>query len=160
MKHLRPKRDQERIVIARTFLCLEILGSLLLTGCVSSLRPQFVDVASPLHSAEISVIAADDEVVRLRISGPNQPVFLAMVEPEVIGDGLYLFPSYISKPMVSEQVDVPVVELDLPAEWRDRIYWVEGESSPRWYQIFKKRVQTIERRRLELPTPEVATLGG
>ena len=124
-----------------------------LSGCTHSLRPAFVDVASPLHSAEIAVIAADDQIVRLRISGPNQPVFLAMVEPKVVGDGLYLFPSYISKPTVSEEVEVPVVELDLPAAWRDRIYWVERTSVPRWYQIFKPRVETIERRHLALPVP-------
>lgn len=124
-----------------------------LSGCAHALRPAFVDVASPLHSAEIAVIAADDQIVRLRISGPNQPVFLAMVEPKVVGDGLYLFPSYISKPTVSEEVEVPVVELDLPAAWRDRIYWVERTSVPRWYQIFKPRVETIERRHLALPVP-------
>ena len=80
-----------------TWIVLMMWG-LVLSGCVHSLRPSFVDVASPLHSAEIAVIAADDDIVRLRISGPNQPVFLAMVEPKVVGDGLYLFPSYISKP--------------------------------------------------------------
>lgn len=133
-----------------------IAGAVLLAGCMNNLQPSFVDVASPLHSAEIAVIAADDEIVRLRISAPNEPVFLAMVEPKVVGDGLYLFPSYISKPMVSEQVEVPVVELDLPAAWRDRIYWVEGRSVPRWYQIFKPRVETIERRHLALPAPAPA----
>ena len=135
-----------------TWIVLMMWG-LVLSGCVHSLRPSFVDVASPLHSAEIAVIAADDDIVRLRISGPNQPVFLAMVEPKVVGDGLYLFPSYISKPTVSEEVEVPVVELDLPAAWRDRIYWVERTSVPRWYQIFKPRVETIERRHLALPAP-------
>ncbi len=134
--------------------------SLLLVGCISSPRSQFVDVASPLHSAEIAVIQADEETVRLRVSAPNEPVFLALVEPEVIGDGLYLFPSYISKPMVSEHVDVPVVELELPAKWKDRIYWVESRSEPRWYQIFSKRVQTIERRHLELPDGPPVSLGG
>ena len=117
---------------------------------------RFVDVASPLHSAKIAVIAADDEIVRLRISGPNELVFLAMVEPKVVGDGLYLFPSYISKHTVSEEVEVPVVELDLPAAWRDRIYWVESRSQPRWFEIFKPRVETIERRHLALPEPEPA----
>ncbi|GAB5558705.1 MAG: hypothetical protein SynsKO_03520 [Synoicihabitans sp.] len=134
--------------------------SLLLVGCMSSPRSEFVDVASPLHSAEISVIQADEETVRLRISAPNEPVFLALVEPEVIGDGLYLFPSYISKPTVSEHVDIPVVELDLPAEWKDRIYWVESHSVPRWYQVFRRRVQTIERRHLELPEGVSVSLGG
>ncbi len=144
----------------RILFCFGVLTSLLLVGCMRSLRPEFVDVASPLHSAQISVIAADEEIVRLRISGPNEPVFLAIVEPEIIANGLYLFPQYISKPTVSEHVDIPVVELDLPAKWRDRIYWVEGESIPRWYQVFKRRVQTIERRRLELPDPDGETLGG
>lgn len=160
MKHLRQTRDPSRIVTVRIPFCFGVLTSLLLVGCVSSLRPEFIDVASPLHSAQITVIAADEEIVRLRISGPNEPVFLAIVEPEVIADGLYLFPQYISKPTVSEHVDIPVVELDLPAKWRDRIYWVEGESVPRWYQVFKPRVQTIERRRLELPLAEGETLGG
>jgi len=132
-----------------------ILGALVLglSGCLSAPRTEFVDVASPLHSAQIAVVAADEETVRLRISGPNEPVFLAMVEPKVIENGLYLFPSYISKPTVSEHVEVPVVELDLPIKWRDRIYWVEGKEEPRWYHLLKPRVQRIERRHLALPHP-------
>lgn len=153
MKQLRPGGDLDGIVKMRIVICGGILASLMLGGCINSRGTQFVDVASPMHSAKVAVIAADEDVVRLRISGPNEPVFLAMVEPEVIGDGLYLFPSYITKPMVSEHVDIPVVELDLPAAWRDRIYWVEGQSGPHWYQFYKRRVQTIERRRLELPDP-------
>ena len=58
------------------------------------------------------------------------------------------------------EIDVPVVELDLPAKWRDRIYWVEGETVPPWYKVFTPRVQTIERRRLELPGGALTTLGG
>jgi hypothetical protein len=136
-----------------------ILGLLLggggITGCMGPPRMQFVDVPTPLHSAKVAVISANTQVVRLRVSGPNEPVFLALVEPRVIGDGLYLFPSYISKPTVSERLEVPVVELDLPAEWRDRIYWVEEDWAPRWYQVFANRVRTIERRQLELPLNEV-----
>ena len=128
-----------------------VLLCVLLAGCLAPPRAEFVDVASPLHSATIAVVSADEEKVRLRISGPHEPVFLALVEPRVIEDGLYLFPSYIARPMHSEQVEVPVVELDLPARWRDHIYWVEGESSPRWYHWFDRRVRTIERRHLALP---------
>ena len=121
------------------------------TGCMTPRATRFVDVPTPLHSAKIAVIAADEEVVRLRISGPNEPVFLAMVEPQVIDNGLYLFPSYITKPTVSEQLEVPVVELELPAQWRDRIFWVEDDYTPRWFQVFHHRVRTIARRHLELP---------
>jgi len=131
-------------------------------GCLATPRTEFVDVASPIHSAKIAVVTADDEIVRLRISGPNEPVFLAMVEPQVIADGLYLFPSYINKPTRSEHVEVPVVELDLPARWRDRIYWVEGEEGPQWYHLWKPRIQRIERRHLALPapTPDEEASGG
>ena len=132
-------------------LMLALVG---LGGCASAPTTQFVDVAAPAYGTEIAVIAANEEIVRLRLSAPDEPVFLAMVEPRVIGDGLYLFPSYISKPMVSEQVEVPVVELDLPIEWKDRIYWVESDRVPRWYQIFRERVRTIQRRHLELPSGE------
>lgn len=144
--------------IVRHLFSSLILGalSLGLSGCLSAPHTEFVDVASPITSAQIAVVAADDETVRLRISGPNEPVFLAMVEPKVIEDGLYLFPSYINKPTRSEHVDVPVVELDLPIEWRDRIYWVEGEEEPRWYHLLKPRVQRIERRHLALPGPPVS----
>ncbi len=153
MKHLPGNRDAKEMMKPRLRLALMAVGGLAFGGCMSALRPTFVDVASPLHSAQIAVIAADEELVRLRISAPDEPVFLALVEPRVMGDGLYLFPSYISKPTVSEEVEVPVVELDLPAAWRDRIYWVEGRSVPGWYQIFQPRVETIERRRLALPPP-------
>ena len=142
----------------RLFLTV-VLMSVGLTGCMTPSRTEFVDVPTPLHSAKIAVISADAEVVRLRVSGPNEPVFLAMIEPRVIGDALYLFPSYISKPMVSEQLDVPVVELDLPVEWRDRIFWVEQDWAPRWYQVFAKRVRTIQRRQLELPPHPAETVG-
>ena len=152
--------DKDYIVMLRIPFCLGVLMSVLLMGCIHSPRAEFVDVASPLHSAQIAVVAADEETVRLRISEPNEQVFLAMVEPQVIGDGLYLFPHYISKPTVSEHVDVPVVELDLPAKWRDRIYWVEGETVPPWYKVLTPRVQTIERRRLEVPGGALTTLGG
>lgn len=140
------------MTVREVFFSLLLVAGLL-GGCRSTLRPEFVDVASPLHNAEVAVIAADEETVRLRISAPHQPVFLAMVEPAVIEDGLYLFPSYISQPTVSERLEVPVVELDLPAKWRDRIYWVEGESAPSWYQVLRPRVRTIERRHLALPDP-------
>jgi hypothetical protein len=130
-----------------------VLLCVLLAGCLAPPRAEFVDVASPLHSATIAVVSADEEKVRLRISGPDEPVFLALVEPRVIEDGLYLFPSYISRPMHSEQVEVPVVELDLPARWRNHIYWVEGEEVSPWYHILRPRVQRIERRHLELPPP-------
>ena len=136
---------------------IQVIGGLLfaligLGGCATVRDTQFVDVAAPAYGTKIAVLAANDEIVRLRLSAPDEPVFLAMVEPKVIEDGLYLFPSYITKPMVSEQVEVPVVELDLPIEWRDRIYWVESDHVPRWYQIFRERVRTIQRRHLELPT--------
>ena len=134
------------------------LGCLVITGCMSPRRTQFVEVPSPIHSAKVAVISADAEVVRLRISGPNELVFLALVEPEVIEDGLYLFPSYISKPTVSERLEVPVVELDLPIAWRDRIFWVEQDWAPRWYQVFARRVRTIQRRQLELPLDTVEDL--
>lgn len=132
-----------------------LLGCLVITGCMSPRQMEFVDVPTPIHSAKVAVISADTEVVRLRISGPNEPVFLAMVEPKVMEDGLYLFPSYISKPTVSERLEVPVVELDLPIEWRDRIFWVEQDWEPRWYQVFTRRVRTIQRRQLELPLGEI-----
>lgn len=142
-----------------TPLCRRVFGLVLLTvltgvlgGCVVPRSTRFVDVASPAaYGTKVSVISANDEIVRLRLSAPNEPVFLAMVEPKVIDDGLYLFPSYIPQPTMSESVEVPVVELDLPVEWRDRIFWVEGERLPRWYQVFRERVRTIERRHLELP---------
>ncbi len=131
-----------------------VLGACLwLGGCIAPKSTRFVDVASPAYGTKVSVISADEEIVRLRLSAPNEPVFLAMVEPKVIDDGLYLFPSYIPQPTMSERVDVPVVELELPAEWRDRIFWVEGEDLPRWYQVFRERIRTIERRHLELPEP-------
>ncbi|WED63038.1 hypothetical protein PXH66_11905 [Synoicihabitans lomoniglobus] len=128
-----------------------LIACIALAGCTTPKRTRFVDVQSTVYGTKIAVIDADEAVVRLRVSGPNEPVFLAMVEPRVIADGLYLFPSYINKPVVSERLEVPVVELDLPAEWRDRIFWVEGESVPRWFQVFRERVRTIERRHLELP---------
>jgi hypothetical protein len=137
-----------------------ILVSVGFTGCMTPSRTQFFDVPTPIQGAKIAVISADAEVVRLRVSGPNEPVFLALIEPKVIDDGLYLFPSYISKPMVSEQLDVPVVELDLPVEWRDRIFWVELDWTPRWYQIFAKRVRTIQRRQLELPIDATQVTSG
>ena len=139
-----------RSIIGGLLVCLS------LAGCMSPRRTQFLDVPTPIHSAKVAVISADTEVVRLRISGPNEPVFLAMVEPKVIEDGLYLFPSYITKPTVSERLEVPVVELDLPVEWRDRIFWVEQDWTPRWYQVFAKRIRTIQRRQLELPLGEVS----
>ncbi len=154
MKFLRSHFCSGRRVVKRAVGVMAGSVCVVLAGCMNNLQPAFIDVASPLHSAEIAVIAADDEIVRLRISGPNEPVFLAMVEPKVMGDGLYLFPSYISKPTVSEEVDVPVVELDLPAAWRDRIFWVESRSVPRWFQVLRPRVETIERRHLALPAPE------
>jgi hypothetical protein len=159
MKHPLANPDLNKMRESLRLLAIMGVWVVGLSGCMHALRPAFVDVASPLHSAEVAVIAADDEIVRLRISAPNEPVFLAMVEPKVVGDGLYLFPRYISKPMVSEEVEVPVVELDLPAAWRDRIYWVEGRSAPRWYQIFKPRVETIERRRLTLPEEGAGVAG-
>ncbi len=120
-------------------------------GCVAPRATRFVDVAVASYGTSVSVISADEETVRLRLSGPDEPVFLAMVEPRVIDDGLYLFPSYIPQPTHSERVEVPVVELNLPVAWKDRIFWVEGERVPRWYQVFRERVRTIERRHLELP---------
>lgn len=129
-----------------------VLAALLLGGgCASPRRTQFLDVPTPIPGAEVALIAANEETVKLRIAGPGEPVFLAMVEPRVIDDALYLFPSYINQPTRSERLEVPVVELDLPAEWRDRIYWVEDEHVPRWYQVFTDRVRTIQRRHLELP---------
>lgn len=123
------------------------------TGCVMLRKStEFVDVNESAYGAKVAVISANEEIVRLRLSAPNEPVFLAMVEPRVINDALYLFPSYIPQPTMSEQVEVPVVELDLPAEWKDRIFWVEGESQTRWFQLFREPVRTIERRHLELPT--------
>lgn len=130
-----------------------VLGS---SGCAMIRDTRFVDVPRPGLGTSIAVIDANEKLVRLRISGPNEPVFLALVEPRVMGDGLYLFPSYITKPIVSEQLEVPVLELDLPAEWRDRIFWVEAESETPWYRIFRARVRTIERRHLELPETAAA----
>ncbi|MCC5022115.1 MAG: hypothetical protein J6386_04605 [Candidatus Synoicihabitans palmerolidicus] len=88
------------------------MSMLALSGCVAPRDMRFVDVPTPMYGTKIAVIDADDQVVRLRVSGPNEPVFLAMVEPRMIEDGLYLFPSYIAKPIVSEKLDVPVVELN------------------------------------------------
>ena len=137
-----------------------ILLSVMLSGCLNPRRTQFVDVPTPIHGAKIAVISADTEIVRLRVSGPSEPVFLAMVEPRVIEDGLYLFPSYITKPTLSERLEVPVVELDLPVAWKDRIFWVEQDWSPRWYQVFRKRVRTIQRRQLELPLDSLEESAG
>jgi hypothetical protein len=130
-----------------------LAACLLLAGCMTPPDDRFVEVAAPFYGTQIAVISANEETVKLRISGPNEPVFLAMVEPKVIGDGLYLFPSYINQPTLSERVDVPVVELDLPAQWKDRIYWVEGEHAPRWFNLFAERVRTIQRRHLTLVDP-------
>ncbi len=122
-----------------------------LSGCVSPRHTRFVDVPPPIQGAKVAVLDASEEVVRLQVAGPQEPVFLALVEPRVIDDSLYLFPSYISKPTVSERLEVPVAALDLPTDWRERIFWVEGDHAPRWFQIFRERVRTIERRHLEPP---------
>ena len=114
---------------------------------------RFVDVATPMYGEEIALILADEERVKLRVSKPNELVFLAQIEPEIIDQGLYLFPIYIAQPTRTDVLEVPVETLSLPNGWRDRVFWVESERLPPWYvryNPFTRSEHLIERRRLEL----------
>jgi len=124
------------------------------SGCATVRTPRFVDVPTPIYGEEIALILADEEKVTLRVSKPNELVFLAEIEPRVIDEALYLFPVYIAQPTRSTVLQVPVEELDLPPGWREHVFWVESQQTPPWYRRvwpWPPANTLVERRRLELP---------
>ena len=131
---------------------IPILVALLLmaVGCVTPNAKRFIDVGPNSDRQDIHLISATDRSLRLRFSQNLAPAYLAGIEAKVIEGGLYLFPTRISSVVNKTEIDVSLVDLDLPAGWQEHIYWVDGEAIPSPLNPFMERVHDIERRILRL----------
>lgn len=127
-------------------LILLMLLALPLTGCTTAKR--FVDVDATARSQEVRIVKVEGRNLHLHVAQNLAPAYLADVKARVMENRVYLYPIRISSVVHQTEFDVSLAGLDLPSEWRERIYWVDGETYSNPLNPFTERFHQIEQRHL------------
>ncbi len=139
----------ERTIFAT--LCLMIM----IVGCTDETR---VTEAKKTEDANESLSDRVPQVTETRVSGKTvtfrivqkgRGVWLANIGTRVIGGDVYLDPLYISSPVHETVFKVDLSGPEIPADWQERLYWIEKELLPPPLTS-GNRARTIERRKVEL----------
>src|SRR4051812_6032689 len=128
----------------RTLTIIFLLS--LLTGCTTATR--FTEAVKPGRSPRVAATQATHTTVTFRIV-QDAGVWLAGITPRVIDGDVYLDTLYISSPVHQTEFTVDLSGPQFPRDWRQRLYWIEGDSVP-GPLVWWGRVREIERRRVQL----------
>ena len=112
---------------ARIICCV-----LCLAGCFAPGTTRFVDLSGHEGNPTVKEIAADGDLLRISVIQDGKVIFVAGIEPIVIEGDVYLRTRYISSTVQATEFVVDLSDRRFPRDWRNRLYWIEGDaiSSP------------------------------
>lgn len=138
--------------LARCILYLLIVfcGCLVL-GFLMPMRYQFVDVSMRdeySRSPIVNKIEADGNVLRISVNQQRKGLGLTDIKPRLIDGDVYLDPRYISSVVRQTEFSIDLSDGRFPKNWKEKLYWVEGESWTPLYLSSRNRVHEIKRRKI------------
>jgi hypothetical protein len=131
-------------------ICLVALSALLVSGCVSPRKFVFVDQAARASPPTIREIRADGDMLRVTLVQDSAPAWVAAIKAEVISGDVYLSTLRISSVVHATEFAVDLSGRKFPRDWRDRLYWIEGDSITSPINPFIEHVREIRRRKIVL----------
>lgn len=130
---------------------LLIAAVITLAGCVSPQKVRFFDEALYSGPPTITGVSADGDILRITLKQDSAPAWVAGVEAEVIKGDVYLSTVHISSPVHVQEFTVDLSSDSFPRDWKDRIYWITGDSISSPINPFIEHYREIRRVKVTLP---------
>src|SRR6266436_1319770 len=120
---------RNRMTARYTLILCCLLG---LVGCFTPADRRFLDLPRHEGIPTVREITAEGDLLRIHVVQDGKVVFVAGIEPLLIGGDVYLRPLCISSVVGATEFSVDLSDKRFPRDWRSRLYWIEGDaiSSP------------------------------
>lgn len=125
------------------------LASFLSASCVAPRKVIFVDEPSPARPTIRSVRAEGDKL-HVTVKQDTPGIWIAGVKAQTIQGDVYLRTVSISSVVHATDFSVDMSGKKIPGDWRDRLYWVAGESISSPVNPFVTPYKEIRRSKIEL----------
>jgi len=127
-----------------------ILGCILLAGCFSPGNITVVD--EPLHAGRptIKKVRARGDNLQVSLVQDASPVFVAEIRAQIIEGDIYLIPQTISSVAHGTEFTVDFSHDRFPRDWKNRLYWIEGDTISSPVNPFIKHVREIRRSKVQI----------
>lgn len=126
------------------------LAALLLSGCPAPQKIVFIDQAAHTGPPTVREVHADGDTLRVSLSQDLAPAWIASVHATVIEGDVYLSPLLISSVVHTTEFKIDMSKDNLPRDWRNRLFWIEGETISSPFNTSAERVREIRRSKIQL----------
>ena len=126
------------------------LYAMSLSACMSPRKIVFVDQALRAGPPTIRQIRADGDILRITLVQDSAPAWVAAVNAQVIGGDVYLSTFHISSVVHATEFAIDMSRREFPRDWRNRLYWIEGDSISSPINPFIEHVREIRRSKVSL----------
>jgi hypothetical protein len=130
---------------------LLIAAVIMLAGCVSPRKVTFVDEPQYSGPPMVTKVRSDGDVLHVTLKQDTAPAWVAGVKAEVIGGDVYLSTFHISSPVHATEFAVDLSSRRFPRDWRDRLYWIVGDSISSPINPFIEHSREIRRVKITVP---------
>jgi hypothetical protein len=129
---------------------LVALSAFLLSGCMSPRKIVFHDQAPRAGPPTIRQVRAEGDMLRVTVVQDSAPAWVAAVNAQVIAGDVYLSTFHISSVVHATEFAVDMSGRKFPRDWRNRLYWIEGDSISSPINPFIEHVREIRRSKVSL----------
>lgn len=126
------------------------LAALLLSGCPAPQKVVFIDQAAHTGRPTVREVRADGDTLQVALSQDRAPAWIASVHATVIEGDVYLSTLLISSVVHTTEFKIDMSKGNMPRDWRNRLYWIEGETITSPFNTSTERVREIRRSKIVL----------
>jgi hypothetical protein len=123
--------------------------ALAFSGCFSPGKMRIVDVPARSSRPTIAAVKAIGDELHISVV-QDGGVFIAGVKAQVIQGDVYLSTVCISSVVHATEFTVALSGNEFPRDWKQRLYWIEGDSISSPVNPMIEHVREIERSKIVL----------
>lgn len=126
------------------------LAVLLLSGCPAPQKVVFIDQTAHTGRPTVREVRADGDTLQVALSQDRAPAWISSVHATVIEGDVYLSTLLISSVVHTTEFKIDMSKGNMPRDWRNRLYWIEGETITSPFNASTERVREIRRSKILL----------
>jgi len=136
-------------MMARVLLLAFVV--LAFSGCLAPSKVRFVDVPARARKPTVTAVKAMGDELHITVGQDGGVVFIAGFKAQVIQGDVYLSAVSISSVVHATEFIVDLSGPKFPRDWRQRIYWIQGDSISSPINPMVEHFREVERSKIVLP---------
>ena len=142
------RRSAKDVMARSLFLAFVVLA---FCGCIAPSKVRFVDVPNRASKPTVTSVKAIGDELHISVVQDGGVVFMAGTKAQVIQGDVYLSAICISSVVHATEFTVDLSGPKFPRDWKQRLYWIQGDSISSPINPMIEHVREIERSKIVLP---------